>query len=240
MGEAFILRHGAFGVKINAAVIHVSVEKGSTVKFSKGGIIVETQGPSDAIVSGNTGNYYYSVRSGNYGSWTVTATSGTKTANKTITINAAQQYDVTLLYGLYIFKSGTGLNPSYTVHRTRDGGDTFYIDTTSFGGTKNYAGAILYFTPKVDITKYSKLCVDQICYSRYQDQSRYKVYVGIGNNTTGSSDENPSSDLARSAQYNTTRATYKISLASVSKGQYYVKVHGGAVHFSIYNLWFEQ
>lgn len=229
---------GGGGLSTNDALLHINAPTGSTITLKKNSVTVATLAANQghANIDGVTADWYYSVSSANYGTWAVTATKSGETATENVAINSNKQYDVTIEYKLYIFKSGTGLNSSYTVNQTRSG-SSYYIDTTSFGATSVSSGAMFYFTPKVDITKYTKLRVDQICYAQYS--STYKLYVGIGNNYSGSVDESPTDDIARSVQYNTTRTTYDINLSNVTNGQYYVKVQGGAVKFSIYNLWFE-
>lgn len=231
---------GSGGLSTNDALLHINAPKDSTITLKKNSVTVATLAANQghANIDDVTADWYYSVSSANYGTWAVTATKSGETATENVTINSKKQYNVTIEYKLYIFKSEIGLNSSYTVNQTRPG-SSYYIDTTSFGATSSSSGAMFYFTPKVDITKYTKLRVDQICYARYNDSSIYKVFVGIGNNYSGNEDESPTSDIARSAQYNTTRTTYDINLSNVTNGQYYVKVQAGAVKFSIYNLWFE-
>ena len=99
---------GGGGFSTKDAIIHVNAPLGSTVTFSKDNIAVKIIEPSKAITNsdGETADYYYSVKSSNYGSWTLTATAGNDTATETVTVNAIKQYDVILSFSLYLFKDG--------------------------------------------------------------------------------------------------------------------------------------
>ena len=110
MGEAFIIRSGTGApLSINAAIIHANASLGSTVKFSKDGVIVKTTSPTygHPNVDGSTIDYYYTIYPGSYGTWTVTATKGSDATSETVTINSNKQYDVKLLYGNYLYRNGT-------------------------------------------------------------------------------------------------------------------------------------
>ncbi len=88
------------GFSNSDALIHVNAPYGSTVTFAKGGVTVKVLSPSDAFnsVDGETADYYYSVTSTNFGSWTVTATLSGKTVSKTVSVSAAKQYDAKLAF----------------------------------------------------------------------------------------------------------------------------------------------
>lgn len=109
MSEALIVRRGGTGgLSVNAAVIHVNAQVGSTVTFSKGGVVAKVLGPGKAHANsdGENADYYFSVSPTNYGEWTVTATLGDLSATKTVTINAASEYDLSLRYRLYLYNRG--------------------------------------------------------------------------------------------------------------------------------------
>ena len=102
MSDALIVRRGGSGgLSANKAVIHVTAPAGSTITFSKGGVIVKTLGPEKSHVNArdNTlAEWYYAVGSSNYGTWTVTATLGTNSSSNTIIIDSNKQYDAILRY----------------------------------------------------------------------------------------------------------------------------------------------
>lgn len=112
MGEAFIVRRGGAGggggMPLTNAVIHAKAPLGSTVTFSKGGVVVKSIGPDKAHPNsdGEYADYYLSVSASNYGSWTMTATRGDYSTSGTVTVNANDQYDVLLRYIQYLFEDG--------------------------------------------------------------------------------------------------------------------------------------
>ena len=134
MSEAFIVRRGGTGgMSANNAVIHVNAPLGSTVTFSKGGVITKTINPGNAHtnIDGKTADYYYAINASAYGTWTMTASkTGETSVSETVTVSAAKEYDVNLQYivpaeyqaveylqtnnGAY-FDSGIALNDSRTI-----------------------------------------------------------------------------------------------------------------------------
>ena len=109
MSDALIVRRsGSGGLPAHSAVIHVSATPGSTITFSKGGIVVKTLGPGKSHVnaaSDSFADWYYAIGSSNYGTWTVTATLGTNTASDSVTISSNQQYDLEL-YSVDLWNDG--------------------------------------------------------------------------------------------------------------------------------------
>ena len=102
MGEAFIVRRGGTGgMSVNNAVIHVNAPLGSTVTFSKGGVVTKTINPGNAHtnIDGKTADYYYAINASAYGTWTMTASkTGETSVSETVTVSAAKEYDVNLQY----------------------------------------------------------------------------------------------------------------------------------------------
>lgn len=100
---------GGGGLSPNSAVIHVTAPVGSTISFSKGGVVAKVLGPEKSHINADDAtmaDWYYSVSSSNYGTWTVTATLDADEASSTVTVSNNKQYDVELAYGLYFFKNG--------------------------------------------------------------------------------------------------------------------------------------
>lgn len=91
---------GGGGLSPSKAVIHVNAPTGSVVEFAKGGVTVKTLAADKGIanVDGKTADYYYSINSSNYGSWTVTASKDGASANETVAVSSNKQYDVALSY----------------------------------------------------------------------------------------------------------------------------------------------
>lgn len=102
MSEALIVRRGGTGgLSVNSAVIHVNAPLGSTVSFSKSGVVVKTLAPGKGHVNadGETADYYYAINASSFGTWTMTASkTGETSVSETVTVFAANEYDVTLQY----------------------------------------------------------------------------------------------------------------------------------------------
>lgn len=96
------------GFSSNNAVLHVKAPFGSTVSISKNGIVTKTLGPgkAHANIDGVDADYYFSITPSNYGIWVVTSALNGDSASDTVTVNANQQYDVTLSYCLYVYRRG--------------------------------------------------------------------------------------------------------------------------------------
>ena len=129
MSDALIVRRGGSGgLSANKAVIHVTAPAGSTITFSKGGVIVKTLGPEKSHVNArdNTlAEWYYAVSSSNYGAWSVS----TATLSRTVSIDSSKQYDVALYY-LYLYKNGntcTDVTGGYTAYGMKQ--------NSSYGGS---------------------------------------------------------------------------------------------------------
>lgn len=148
------------GLSINAAVIHVKAPLGSTVTFSKGGVIVKTIDPTKAHTNndGKNADYYFSVLSSNYGNWVITATFETKTSSKTITVNAIKWYDVELSYELVLINNGI-IQTEFIVVEGGDPGSAIIANEKITFGNLAGVGAVR-TTNKVDVTDYNTLIVE--------------------------------------------------------------------------------
>lgn len=101
MSEALIVRRGGTGgLSVNSAVIHVNAPLGSTVTFSKGGVVVKTlaSGKGHANADGETADYYFSISPSNYGIWDVEASLDGASAGDSIEILTNSQHDVLIGY----------------------------------------------------------------------------------------------------------------------------------------------
>lgn len=226
-------------------IINMSGGGGSTELFAaiaatypEGSICTATNGTEVLTAPNTNGSVIFAIPEPETlpETWTVTSTDGTSSKSETVEITTEGQVEsVELSYAFYLFKEGEGLNAAYAVERTRD--EDAFVQTTSYIGADNDAmGAMFYLTPKVNLTKYSALKFELKCTGRWG--SDYEVIVGVGSNATSSVDEEPTSDVARTSAYSTTRKIYTVDISNINTS-YYVKVHGGAVKFYIYNLWLE-
>lgn len=166
------------------AVIHVTAPAGSTITFSKGEVIVKTLGPEKSHVNANNNTFadwYYTVNSSNYGSWTVTASRSGYTTSKTITVSAANQYDVSLRYDIEIIKQGVR---DESIAQALHNMNATALEIGTVNGRMRYQQTIkqdpLYvsFGP-VDLTLYSRVSVT-MSMSGASSQNTNKEWLGLG------------------------------------------------------------
>ena len=176
MSDAYLVRRGDGGLSANAAVLHVTAHAGSTISFTKGGVIAKTLGPNRSHVrstDSSLAEWYYSIGHDNYGEWTITSTLDNISKSKTVTVGENKQYDV-ILSTLYLFNYGAV--PEYTFTRGGGGGSLStsgeYIYLSADTGAESYAEPR---TP-VDITHYSTLYINVRGYSSTGD-GRCKLYI---------------------------------------------------------------
>lgn len=151
---------GGFSTK--NAVIHVNASLGSTITFSKGGVVVKSLGPTDAFsnADGETADYYYPVKATNYGEWTVTATKNIYTSVKTVEVNAAKQYDVKIIYQLMLYNSGNTYDYPWRIVRygyamhLLPSGETLKVNSHGGGGNIT-PGDGFTIDQKIDLSNYS-------------------------------------------------------------------------------------
>lgn len=165
MGEAFILRRGGTGgMSVNNAVIHVNAPTGSTLTFSKSGVTVKVLGPGNGHlnVDGYTADYYYSVSTANYGTWTVTGTSGTFSHSLTVTVSANRQYDLKLVYQTMLYDAGNLYEYPWKISMESDpsyqnpSGTKLLVNQN--GNTNFYPHIGFFVNQAIDLTNHSSLC----------------------------------------------------------------------------------
>ena len=117
---------------VNAAVIHVNAPLGSAITFFKGSTVMEavTAAQTHPNADGKTEDYYYSVPTSDFGSWTVAASkSGENDATQSFSVLVAKQYDAFLSYlAPYDFQAVEWLQTSTNA----------YFDTGIVPTTTNY------------------------------------------------------------------------------------------------------
>ena len=168
---------GAGGLSPNAAVIHVTAPVGSTISFSKGGIVAKVLPPEKSHVNAedNTiAEWYYAVAPSNYGSWTVSAAlNGGGSNSRSVSVSSAKQYDVSIPTPFYyvtagvlsgqnivsVGKKGSSASSANAVAPPVSYGDG-YIECgwTSYGTA--FQTGIIYFPEQVDLSKYSRVKVN--------------------------------------------------------------------------------
>jgi len=230
---------GGGGLSPNNAVIHVNAPVGSTVTFSKGGVVVKTLAPSKAHpnADGETADYYFSVSSSNYGEWTVTATLGNDTASDTVTVNAANEYDLTMSYRLYVVQNGYFVNGFSFPNILRAGATPSITENVNGSlrivmNTSTSTGAA---TNLIDLSNYSALVVEADVHVQYGcDVGIYPSY----NYSSLSALE--SAAIKKLDLSNTTTATETLDISEINRSAYLgvaLFADSGGGYVNIKNLW---
>lgn len=248
MGEALITRRGGSGgLSANSAVIHVKISAGSTITFSKGGVVVKVLGPEKSHINSadsTFADWYYPVSPSNYGSWTVTATLGSSSKSATITVNSNKVYDVLLTYRNYLIQNGVS-KVTFTAKRSASvgvSGTKVHIYTTAndSGGAQTSADVRAYSTLNVEIASGSLSYV-----------GTYQPAFGVSRSAPSFSQDSVSNVTAATTFTGTTTdkhrtitaKTFTLDISSFDETMYIWLSVGGWVaqqgHLYIPNMWLE-
>ena len=165
---------GGGSLSATDAILRVIAPAGSTVTISKGGVNKSDQWHENA--SDNTlYDYYFIIHASQFDGvnpWTVTASLGSQSISETVIINSADEYDVALLYTLYLIKDGqsefgtltaVGLKPDSSSSASAVSPSVSYGSTyvqIGWTATGTASAGIAYYPTKIDLSKYSTLHVD--------------------------------------------------------------------------------
>ena len=152
MNDVMILRRGGGG-KTGLPAIYVDYPPGSVCTCSNNNGKTYT-------AKDNSGLWLFSGLE--LGTWTVTATDGTNSKSQSVSITKEGQFEsVELSYRYYLFNNGSVV--AWTPEaRREDAGDVCTVGSTIYGkatASTGYRSAVAY-TDVIDISKYSKLCVN--------------------------------------------------------------------------------
>lgn len=179
---------GGGGLSPGSAVIHVTAPVGSTISFSKGGVVAKVLGPEKSHVNAadsTLADWYYSVSPNNYGTWTVTGALGTSTGSKNVTITSNREYGVTIQYQFWIHKVGDGLSSDFSVSWTSGKSGTVNENEISCNYSDSFCCMVI--TPSIDLKDYSTLHFEYIktaAGSSVSESEGKAGYFGFASNTT--------------------------------------------------------
>lgn len=173
--------------------------------------------------------------------WTVTAVSGSKSKSKAVSITAEGQVEtVTLTYGLYIFKNGSGLTSGYSIKSNSIiSAPKVSSDRISWSGDSSSGGVAFYIDPAVALSGYTKLCVDFEC--SYNWGGDYGMGFGVGTDAAASTTINNTNWTAKvtsTAQGAIARNTVQCDISKLTDSEY-IKVVGAYSAGKVYNIWLE-
>ena len=168
---------GSGGLKATDAILRVIAPAGSTVTITKSGVSKSDVGHENAL-DNTLYDYYFIIHQSQFDSvnpWTVTATLGTQTISDTIIIDAADEYDMTLSYTLWLIDNGITQFGTLTALALKSLGTASYaqapaistgtgyvqIGWTSGAASGQAGGGIAYFSSsQINLSKYKSIHVD--------------------------------------------------------------------------------
>lgn len=217
-----------------SATIIVTIPPNSRCEVSNGGTTFK-------YTNSTASDLEWRVSVPNTGSWYVYCTNESDEAEMYVDINYEGQTEIApMSYGLYLFKEGVGLGKGFEIVWGTENNTGHSISKDGIvWSTNDGIGNSIGFNPKVDCTKYSKLCFELTCGTRNGNSTSYNIIFGVGvNQITG---PNSTHDwVAQSDKiWNTSRAIYEVPLSSVN-GSYFVKMGGYATTGTVHNAWLEE
>lgn len=222
---------GTFEAADPYAIIGVTYPSGSVCTCSNGSVTLTAKD--------TTGKALFVIPSA--GTWTVKAVSGSKSTSKAVSITAEGQVEtVTLTYGLYIFKNGSGLTSGYSIKSNSIiSAPTVSSDTISWSGNSESGGVAFYIDPAVALSGYTKLCFDFEC--SYNYGGNYGMGFGVGTDAATSlmiTNTSWTAKVTSTAQGAIARNTVQCDISALTDSEY-IKVVGSYSAGKIYNIWLE-
>ena len=177
------------GLPPSSAILRVLAFVGATITISKDGVS-KTLNSSKAHVldSDETAAVYiFSIGVSQFGTWTVTETDSNGTLTKTITIDAAEEYEV-LMYRLDLLIDGQAQSSLGSLYQYSGTSGTWQItdEYVYLWGSAVDKTIILSGTNGFDITKFSKFRVE----ARTNLTTATTLYTCFGLQTTRSTNRN--------------------------------------------------
>ena len=209
------------------------------VTYPAGSTCTCTNGSKTLTAKNTSGKAIFVIPSA--GTWTVKAVNGNKSASKAVSITAEGQVEtVTLTYGLYIFKNGSGLTSGYSIKsNSMISAPTVSSDTISWSGNSESGGVAFYIDPAVALSGYTKLCVDFEC--SYNYGGNYGMGFGVGTDAASSlmlTNTNWTAKVTSTAQGAIARNTVQCDISALTDSEY-IKIVGSYSAGKVYNIWLE-
>lgn len=224
------------------ALIHVTTMPGASVKFTHGSI-------SATLTANGSGNCDYEVRVPDFGTWSITSTSGYASGSASVNVAAvAVTYNVTVTLIWYFIQNGnwtSGIGHSIV----QSGGSGWFKDDGNYILAQTYQGGsntsvAAYMTPAVSFTGYWKtLYIDS-------QQIGDRAYAGVATNTSANPPNfSASVRLCGRIENWDSRHTSSVSVSGV-RGSHYLAleprswaawdgsvVHGSGGNIRVWNMW---
>ena len=181
MGEAFIPRKINFNTSISSfAIIAVTYPSGSSCTCTNGTIILND--------SNTNGQAVFAVPEA--GTWTVSCSNGTNSKSEVVNITAKGQFEtIELAYSFTLFASGSGVTNGYTTDAIAAGNGTEVTNSKITIADSNTQREIVYFTPAIDCSKYSKITF--VGKQTSGGSAASAIYLGVTNAIPANGDNLP-------------------------------------------------
>lgn len=237
---------GGGGLSSTDALLRVQAPAGSTVTITKGSTTKTDQGHENADDS-TVYDYYFIIHQSQFDSttpWTVTATLGTQTASDTVTVNAANEYDIELSFSIYLFKAGdqcTSITGGWTSSGWSTSGASTYSGTMQDGkmtiGGDGNVSRVLATNQSVSFGGKTLLTVEANTLSTYGSNPAgvVELYDSKGSLTATRRFAGASVSGTHGSH------TVTIDLSSLSRTGGFVAVRNGGADasykYEVYNIW---
>lgn len=186
-----------------------------------------------------------------FGTWTVTATNGTKTATQDVLVDVITEYEITMAYRLYLYNEGdecedvTGgwerVENGYAFANavlSQHGTDNLFIKMTDCVGLRSYSVYSTLIRPRnqIDFSPYSRLC---ITVKEIEESGNNSPLVFITNNTVLSSEQSAGNFYF--APQNQAVGIYETIFAdlSITDSRYLFLLAYSSRSFDIKKIWLE-
>ena len=238
------------GSKTSTRTITINADYALTISYFSATIKVTYPAKSKCVIKNSSGTQVasdtntgtsaktWTATVGATGTYTITATAtdgSGKTKSTTVSITAdGQVKTATLLYQMYIFKSGSGLTSGYSV----EGSGNVSNANISWSGNSDGGGISMYIKPAVSLNNYTKLCFDFEC--SYNYGGNYGMGFGVGKDAATSTriDWTQWTAKVTNGANPIARNTAQCDISKLTDSEY-IKVVGSYSTGKIYNIWLE-
>ena len=238
------------GSKTSTRTITINADYALTISYFSATIKVTYPAKSKCVIKNSSGTQVasdtntgtsaktWTATVGATGTYTITATAtdgSGKTKSTTVSITAdGQVKTATLLYQMYIFKSGSGLTSGYSV----EGSGNVSNANISWSGNSDGGGISMYIKPAVSLNNYTKLCFDFEC--SYNYGGNYGMGFGVGKDAGVSTTIDWTQWTAKvtNGANPIARNTAQCDISKLTDSEY-IKVVGSYSTGKIYNIWLE-
>lgn len=238
------------GSKTSTRTITITADYALTIAYFSATIKVTYPAKSKCVIKNSSGTQVasdtntgttaktWNATVGATGTYTITATAtdgSEKTKSTTVSITTnGQVATATLMYQMYIFKSGSGLTAGYSVEGTGNVSNA----NISWSGNSDGGGISMYIKPAVSLNNYTKLCVDFEC--SYNYGGNYGMGFGVGRDAAVSTTIDWTQWTAKvtNGANPIARNTAQCDISKLTDSEY-IKVVGSYSAGKIYNIWLE-